>query len=272
MNAWVSAVEDRATAHALLRRASRHALRVGWQRWRSRLCVRASRRRTATVTLAAWRVAALSIRLGFRLRLRSDSHQRLRARRTAFDAWCELAERRTATVALLRRSAAAMMHLGLRAAMNAWSVCLVASRRRRRMRAVVRRFMLTFGLRRWVRHSRSLTATRELGRSVARRWRRAQLLTALVTWADHAAQVRAWKRSVARWRSSALYATFARWSLYAERRLDAAERAKAADTLRKRRAVRSWARARTPVSYTHLRAHETDSYLVCRLLLEKKKN
>ena len=26
-----------------------------------------------------------------------------------------------------------------------------------------------------------------------------------------------------------------------------------------------------PVSYTHLRAHETDQYLVCRLLLEKKK-
>ena len=26
----------------------------------------------------------------------------------------------------------------------------------------------------------------------------------------------------------------------------------------------------SPVSYTHLRAHETDSYLVCRLLLEKK--
>src|SRR5664279_482176 len=26
----------------------------------------------------------------------------------------------------------------------------------------------------------------------------------------------------------------------------------------------------TSVSYTHLRAHETDSYLVCRLLLEKK--
>src|SRR5680860_1321984 len=26
-----------------------------------------------------------------------------------------------------------------------------------------------------------------------------------------------------------------------------------------------------PVSYTHLRAHETDSYLVCRLLLEQKK-
>src|SRR5665647_295067 len=27
--------------------------------------------------------------------------------------------------------------------------------------------------------------------------------------------------------------------------------------------------SRLPVSYTHLRAHETDSYLVCRLLLEK---
>src|SRR5664279_5879943 len=30
--------------------------------------------------------------------------------------------------------------------------------------------------------------------------------------------------------------------------------------------------ASIPVSYTHLRAHETDSYLVCRLLLEKKKH
>ena len=30
------------------------------------------------------------------------------------------------------------------------------------------------------------------------------------------------------------------------------------------------ARDNGPVSYTHLRAHETDSYLVCRLLLEKK--
>ena len=29
--------------------------------------------------------------------------------------------------------------------------------------------------------------------------------------------------------------------------------------------------ARTPVSYTHLRAHETVLDLVCRLLLEKKK-
>src|SRR5665647_3809373 len=30
-------------------------------------------------------------------------------------------------------------------------------------------------------------------------------------------------------------------------------------------------RVKCPVSYTHLRAHETDSYVVCRLLLEKKK-
>src|SRR5664279_6630288 len=33
----------------------------------------------------------------------------------------------------------------------------------------------------------------------------------------------------------------------------------------------SFLRGTMPVSYTHLRAHETDSYLVCRLLLEKKK-
>ena len=32
-----------------------------------------------------------------------------------------------------------------------------------------------------------------------------------------------------------------------------------------------WANAIRPVSYTHLRAHETLRYLVCRLLLEKKK-
>ena len=35
--------------------------------------------------------------------------------------------------------------------------------------------------------------------------------------------------------------------------------------------VRAKAYDIVPVSYTHLRAHETDSYLVCRLLLEKKK-
>ena len=32
------------------------------------------------------------------------------------------------------------------------------------------------------------------------------------------------------------------------------------------------AREQGPVSYTHLRAHETVLDLVCRLLLEKKKN
>src|SRR5674536_232881 len=31
------------------------------------------------------------------------------------------------------------------------------------------------------------------------------------------------------------------------------------------------ARCGAPVSYTHLRAHETPEHLVCRLLLEKKK-
>src|SRR5680860_1922418 len=35
--------------------------------------------------------------------------------------------------------------------------------------------------------------------------------------------------------------------------------------------VEEYAMSGGPVSYTHLRAHETDSYLVCRLLLEKKK-
>src|SRR5665647_68087 len=34
------------------------------------------------------------------------------------------------------------------------------------------------------------------------------------------------------------------------------------------RLIRAPCLTRTPVSYTHLRAHETDSYLVCRLLLE----
>ena len=32
------------------------------------------------------------------------------------------------------------------------------------------------------------------------------------------------------------------------------------------------ANGRGPVSYTHLRAHETEADLVCRLLLEKKKS
>src|SRR5664279_2860468 len=46
---------------------------------------------------------------------------------------------------------------------------------------------------------------------------------------------------------------------------DATARNLAASTLKKYRVLLG------PVSYTHLRAHETDSYLVCRLLLEKKK-
>ena len=33
----------------------------------------------------------------------------------------------------------------------------------------------------------------------------------------------------------------------------------------------SFSQGHIAVSYTHLRAHETGAYLVCRLLLEKKK-
>ena len=36
-------------------------------------------------------------------------------------------------------------------------------------------------------------------------------------------------------------------------------------------AVRDFTEPAAPVSYTHLRAHETPEHLVCRLLLEKKK-
>src|SRR5680860_1709563 len=43
------------------------------------------------------------------------------------------------------------------------------------------------------------------------------------------------------------------------------------DTSAKSRTSPFFAARTRPVSYTHLRAHETDSYLVCRLLLEKKK-
>ena len=35
--------------------------------------------------------------------------------------------------------------------------------------------------------------------------------------------------------------------------------------------IQTFIRRLPPVSYTHLRAHETRSNLVCRLLLEKKK-
>ena len=38
-----------------------------------------------------------------------------------------------------------------------------------------------------------------------------------------------------------------------------------------KRALRAAREGRNPVSYTHLRAHETVLDLVCRLLLEKKK-
>src|SRR5678816_4378646 len=41
--------------------------------------------------------------------------------------------------------------------------------------------------------------------------------------------------------------------------------------LRKLRSRCPSCRAYGPVSYTHLRAHETPEHLVCRLLLEKKK-
>ena len=37
-------------------------------------------------------------------------------------------------------------------------------------------------------------------------------------------------------------------------------------------AVSALTQATLPVSYNHLRAHETGRKLVCRLLLEKKKN
>src|SRR5665647_3850809 len=43
------------------------------------------------------------------------------------------------------------------------------------------------------------------------------------------------------------------------------------DPILRHRRMRCTGRGARPVSYTHLRAHETDSYLVCRLLLEKKK-
>ena len=44
-----------------------------------------------------------------------------------------------------------------------------------------------------------------------------------------------------------------------------------AEEAKKIERVKAKAEATLTVSYTHLRAHETDSYLVCRLLLEKKK-
>ena len=43
------------------------------------------------------------------------------------------------------------------------------------------------------------------------------------------------------------------------------------DSARKEKLKGTLKEVKDAVSYTHLRAHETDSYLVCRLLLEKKK-
>eukprot|EP00658_Telonema_sp_P-2_P060743 TRINITY_DN49575_c0_g1_i1.p2 TRINITY_DN49575_c0_g1~~TRINITY_DN49575_c0_g1_i1.p2 ORF type:complete len:110 (+),score=24.07 TRINITY_DN49575_c0_g1_i1:246-575(+) len=43
------------------------------------------------------------------------------------------------------------------------------------------------------------------------------------------------------------------------------------DTVFQKQNVTSWGGSMA-VSYTHLRAHETPEHLVCRLLLEKKKN
>mgnify|MGYP007068772711 CR=1 FL=1 len=43
-------------------------------------------------------------------------------------------------------------------------------------------------------------------------------------------------------------------------------------TRRRGRGIGSGLGGHTAVSYTHLRAHETPEHLVCRLLLEKKKN
>ena len=51
------------------------------------------------------------------------------------------------------------------------------------------------------------------------------------------------------------------------------------DQIIKKKLARNWFKTlqevicqEIAVSYTHLRAHETDSYLVCRLLLEKKRS
>eukprot|EP00658_Telonema_sp_P-2_P004716 TRINITY_DN11750_c0_g1_i5.p1 TRINITY_DN11750_c0_g1~~TRINITY_DN11750_c0_g1_i5.p1 ORF type:complete len:109 (+),score=33.48 TRINITY_DN11750_c0_g1_i5:259-585(+) len=64
-------------------------------------------------------------------------------------------------------------------------------------------------------------------------------------------------------------------SLNRSQQVAAEAETRAADVLENLRAQReSLQRSRAknkPVSYTHLRAHETPEHLVCRLLLEKKK-
>eukprot|EP00658_Telonema_sp_P-2_P003466 TRINITY_DN11289_c0_g1_i1.p2 TRINITY_DN11289_c0_g1~~TRINITY_DN11289_c0_g1_i1.p2 ORF type:complete len:104 (-),score=44.37 TRINITY_DN11289_c0_g1_i1:54-365(-) len=44
------------------------------------------------------------------------------------------------------------------------------------------------------------------------------------------------------------------------------------EKLRFERHIQEQQQEQEPVSYTHLRAHETPEHLVCRLLLEKKKH
>eukprot|EP00658_Telonema_sp_P-2_P074745 TRINITY_DN6402_c0_g1_i1.p1 TRINITY_DN6402_c0_g1~~TRINITY_DN6402_c0_g1_i1.p1 ORF type:complete len:258 (-),score=52.27 TRINITY_DN6402_c0_g1_i1:9-782(-) len=57
-----------------------------------------------------------------------------------------------------------------------------------------------------------------------------------------------------------------------ERALARTQHLERAAKFRTRAARLQHSRSSAPVSYTHLRAHETPEHLVCRLLLEKKKN
>src|SRR5674536_305289 len=50
------------------------------------------------------------------------------------------------------------------------------------------------------------------------------------------------------------------------------DESKREDLAKKSWKIEEYHRGIKPVSYTHLRAHETPEHLVCRLLLEKKKN
>src|SRR5680860_1730109 len=60
-------------------------------------------------------------------------------------------------------------------------------------------------------------------------------------------------------------------SLQSLQQEEAIERAQCRPQISKQLYPSLHSKSYVPVSYTHLRAHETDSYLVCRLLLEKKK-
>ena len=179
------------------------------------------------------RVAALSIRLGFRLRLRSRLSSTIarsaRGLRRVVRAGGASHRHRRAAAAL----GAAMMHLGLRAAINAWSVCLVASRSRRRRCSRGPQIYAhlrppAMGAAQPRAHGDARARPRSRGAGGARRS------------CDGARDARGSRGAGARdgsgaWRGGgrarSTRASLA-WSLYAERRLDAAERAKAADTLR----------------------------------------